>query len=462
MSSEIAFARCGATPPTPKHEESAPAPPRAAGGPMSGRPRMWPCPFCHREFGSASLPIHMPRCRAARGASVLSISLPLSASLPLSSSLPLSGGRGIDSRRSTAKPSPAHERSLSTPATAPPPEVRPATAQADRRVARPCPSESDELPPEDLTLLRCRWCERTFLPERLLVHEASCDARKHGARLERSRAATSDVNTTRGRAGDDNAPASPWRQHHQELQKAMAARRKGGAPSPSAGAAPSARDGGPPRSAGSLRQRPPGGGRAGLRLSGESWGLGCGGGGDPTRARGASRPAALDAHCAPAARRDGALGVDGVDGARGVRGAGFASAPPQRLTAAQRHARDWAREQEEERARHGRAQPVGSHRAAAPPRAPPSALELRRSAALLGPASAAPPLQPPPAQAHGHFARASSACGAFANGWLGTASTVPPRSADSSMRAGRANGYWPGTSSGARAGRCESPLHLAR
>ena len=308
-----------------------------------------------------------------------------------------------------------------------------------------------------MTLLRCRWCERTFLPARLLVHEASCDARKHGARLERSRAATSCVNATRGRDGDDNAPPSPWRQHHQELQKAMAARRKGGAPP--GGGAPSARNGGPPRSAGSLGQRPPGGGRAGLRLSGESWGLGCGGGGDPTRARVASRPAARDAHGTPAARRDGALGVNGVDGARGVGGAGgaggagFASAPPQRLTAAQRHARDWAREQEQERARHGRAQPVRSHRAAAQPRAPPSALELRRSAALLGPASAAPPLQPPPAQTHGHFARASSACGAFANAWLSTASPVPPRSADS-MRAGRANGYWPGASSGAHAGRC--------
>ena len=299
-----------------------------------------------------------------------------------------------------------------------------------------------------MTLLRCQWCERTFLPTRLRVHESSCDARKHGARLERSPAATTGVDTTHGRAGDDHAPPSPWRQHHHELQKAMATGRKGGAPS-------SARNGGPPRSADSLRQRPPGG-RAGLSLRGESWGLGGGGGSgsDPTRAgvaaRAAARTATLDANGAAAARRD-ARGANGAHGVNGARDAGFASAPPPRMTAAQRHAREWAREQEDERGRQGRAQPVVSRRAPLPPRAPPSALELRRSAALFGPASPAPPLQPPLAQTHGHFARASSACGAFATAGGGAASPFPG-SADS-LRAGRANGHWPGASGGVRGGR---------
>jgi len=293
-----------------------------------------------------------------------------------------------------------------------------------------------------MTLLRCQWCDRTFLPTRLRVHESSCDARKHGARIERSPAATTGVDTAHGRAADDYAPPSPWRQHHQELQKAMATGRKGGAPS--------ARKGGPPRSAGSLQKRPPGG-RAGLSLSGESWGLGCGGGSgsDPTRAgvaaRAAARAATLDANGAAAAQCDG-RGANGVQGVNGARDAGFAIAPPRRMTAAQRHAREWAREQEDERA-----QPVVSRRAPPPPRAPPSALELRRSAALFGSASPAPPLQSPLAQTHGHFARASSACGAFASAGGGTASTLPGTT--DSLRAGRANGYWPGASGGARGGR---------
>ena len=135
---------------------------------MAQRPRLFPCPFCRLEFGSASLPIHIERCRAR----------PPGASVPVAS--------------------PSASRLLR-----PPSMVGVHDEYADNPEA---------VAPAHLELVPCRHCGRTFVPDRLRAHEAVCRGRPRT-----------------GETADPAKAASPtpskWRQERDELRRSLSTAR---------------------------------------------------------------------------------------------------------------------------------------------------------------------------------------------------------------------------------------------
>ena len=135
---------------------------------MSQRPRLFPCPFCRLEFGSASLPIHVQRCRARPHGAPVPVASPSASRLLRPPSV-----------------SGVHEQYADSP---------------------------DAAAPAHLELVPCRHCNRTFVPERLRAHEAVC----------RGRPRTSED-------ADPAKAASPspskWRQERGELRRSLSAAR---------------------------------------------------------------------------------------------------------------------------------------------------------------------------------------------------------------------------------------------
>ena len=135
---------------------------------MAQRPQLTPCPFCRLEFGSASLPIHVKRCRAR-----------------------------------------------------PPGAVAPVTSARASRLLRPrsvmgvheqYADNADAVAPAHLEFVPCRHCSRTFVPDRLRAHEAVC----------RGRPRTSGENADLTKAGIPSP--SKWRQSD-ELRRSLSTAR---------------------------------------------------------------------------------------------------------------------------------------------------------------------------------------------------------------------------------------------
>ena len=137
------------------------------------------CPFCSQLFGSASLPIHIRRCRDRTCIALDACGL-----------------------AEPSSPTASNPSSPSSPAA--PVLLDEAEALAHAHTLKPC----------------CK-CGRTFAPDRLAVHERVCLAGR------RSRKASSPTpRTPRSRAWERPRPASKWRQQHEELQAIARAHRR--------------------------------------------------------------------------------------------------------------------------------------------------------------------------------------------------------------------------------------------
>jgi len=137
------------------------------------------CPFCSQLFGSASLPIHIRRCRDRTCIAL--------------------DACGLVEPSSPTASNPSSPSSPSAPVL-----LDEAEALAHAQTLKPC----------------CK-CGRTFAPDRLAVHERVCLAGR------RSRKASSPTpRTPRSRAWERPRPASKWRQQHEELQAIARAHRR--------------------------------------------------------------------------------------------------------------------------------------------------------------------------------------------------------------------------------------------
>ncbi|XP_015440055.1 PREDICTED: zinc finger protein 474-like [Dufourea novaeangliae] len=130
-------------------------PSRPSSAPVKKGPRTITCYICGREFGTASFPIHEPRCMQKWERE--------------NNSLP------VNQRRPTPqRPDVAIDHS----------EWNAVAWEQSQAQLLPCPK-----------------CGRTFLPERLLVHQKSCKASPKNSDIEKSESSTTEKSVNASRAG---------------------------------------------------------------------------------------------------------------------------------------------------------------------------------------------------------------------------------------------------------------------
>ena len=279
-------------------------------------PNFRPCQFCGQSFGSASLKIHMSRCKSRPR------------DLPPGSQLDATSPRN---------PPPKPQQQPSPPWSA----------------TEAAPSGLGEYPAPGTRLFPCRHCGRTFAADRLPVHEMACRGANKRSEARQARLArraqlraAAEPTRPRGAAPMTPAPVVPqWRAEHEELQQIIRLNRDERRAAPTLP---------PPADQRRTRLRVPAyvsGSRAAMAEA-----VGCS---PPPRRGPGSQPAASPRARTAAASlaasglaMSSARGEAGADAGRAAAAAAAAKTAAaecgggsRRLTAAQRHAQEWHAQQ---------------------------------------------------------------------------------------------------------------------